>query len=59
VKPDGSLIIEKPEAASTNSEDTPFVDALETVFTEGNCGKYVPRAIFVDLEPTCIGKQIT
>jgi tubulin alpha len=30
-------------------------DSFSTFFTETGAGKYVPRAVFVDLEPTVIG----
>uniref|UniRef100_A0AAF5D2X6 Tubulin alpha chain n=1 Tax=Strongyloides stercoralis TaxID=6248 RepID=A0AAF5D2X6_STRER len=35
-------------------EDTPDNDSFKTFFNETGSGKYVPRAIFVDLEPTVI-----
>ena len=38
----------------TQSED----DSFTTFFNESMAGKYVPRSIFVDLEPTVIGKCI-
>lgn len=31
-------------------------DSFTTFFNETSTGKYVPRAIFVDLEPTVIGE---
>lgn len=31
-------------------------DSFNTFFSETGAGKHVPRAIFVDLEPTVIGK---
>lgn len=31
-------------------------DSFTTFFSETGAGKYVPRAIFVDLEPTVIGQ---
>jgi len=34
-------------------------DSFNTFFSETSAGKHVPRAIFVDLEPSVIGKQIT
>eukprot|EP01026_Neomeris_dumetosa_P029949 TRINITY_DN240_c0_g1_i7.p1 TRINITY_DN240_c0_g1~~TRINITY_DN240_c0_g1_i7.p1 ORF type:complete len:453 (-),score=60.25 TRINITY_DN240_c0_g1_i7:201-1559(-) len=37
---------------STNSRD----DAFSTFFSETGYGKYVPRALFIDLEPTVIGE---
>jgi tubulin alpha len=30
-------------------------DSFNTFFTETGSGKYVPRAVFIDLEPTVIG----
>ncbi len=30
-------------------------DSFNTFFSETNAGKHVPRAVFVDLEPTVIG----
>ncbi|CAG0883558.1 unnamed protein product [Darwinula stevensoni] len=33
-------------------------DTFNTFFMETGAGKHVPRAIFVDLEPTVIGKEI-
>jgi tubulin alpha len=31
-------------------------DSFSTFFSETGAGKYVPRAVMVDLEPTVIGK---
>lgn len=33
-------------------------DSFSTFFTETSAGKYVPRAVFVDLEPTVVGKRM-
>ena len=33
-------------------------DSFNTVFTETDAFKHVPRAVFVDLEPTVIDKKI-
>jgi hypothetical protein len=33
-------------------------DSFNTFFSETGAGKHVPRAVFVDLEPTVIGKQL-
>jgi tubulin alpha len=33
-------------------------DSFNTFFAETNSGKHVPRAVFVDLEPTVIGMII-
>lgn len=34
-------------------------DSFNTFFSETGAGKHVPRAVFVDLEPTVIGKSIS
>lgn len=31
-------------------------DSINTFFSETDSGKHVPRAVFVDLEPTVVGK---
>lgn len=49
IKPDGII---SPDA-SLGQVDSSF----GTFFSETGSGKYVPRAIFVDLEPTVIGKS--
>ena len=33
-------------------------DSFNTFFSETGAGKHVPRAVFVDLEPTVVGKFI-
>ena len=33
-------------------------DSFNTFFSETGAGKHVPRAVFVDLEPTVIGMYI-
>jgi len=33
-------------------------DSFNTFFSETGSGKHVPRGVFVDLEPTVIGKLI-
>ena len=33
-------------------------DSYSTFFCESGAGKHVPRAIFVDLEPTVIGECV-
>lgn len=45
IKPDGLL-------QSSRVGD----DSFSTFFNEAGSGNYVPRAVFVDLEPTVIGK---
>lgn len=32
-------------------------DSFSTFFSETSAGKHVPRAVFVDLEPTVVGKK--
>lgn len=34
-------------------------DSFNTFFSETGAGKHVPRAVFVDLEPTVVGKLST
>ena len=33
-------------------------DSFNTFFSETGAGKHVPRAVFVDLEPTVVGTEI-
>lgn len=33
-------------------------DSFNTFFSETDSGKHVPRAVFVDLEPTVVGKLL-
>lgn len=47
-QPDGQM----PSDTSVGVED----DSFNTFFSENNAGKHVPRAIFVDLEPTVVGR---
>lgn len=48
IEPDGQMSSHKP----VRGHD----DSFTTFFSETGAGKYVPRAIFVDLEPTVIGQ---
>lgn len=48
IQPDGQM----PSDKSIGQEDNSF----NTFFSETSSGKHVPRAIFIDLEPTPIGK---
>lgn len=48
IGPDGII-----SSASSGQADSSF----GTFFSETGSGKYVPRAIFVDLEPSVIGKS--
>ena len=47
--PDGRVVT---ESASTETDAS-----FDTFFSDTGTGKYVPRAIFVDLEPTVIGRS--
>ena len=33
-------------------------DSFNTFFSETGAGKHVPRAVFVDLEPTVVGESV-
>ena len=55
IQPDGHM----PGSPEGRPKDRPLGttdDSFTTFFSETGAGKYVPRAIFVDLEPTVIGK---
>ena len=49
VQPDGMMVMDENTDYSTD-------DSFRTFFSETSTGKHVPRAVFVDLEPTVIGK---
>ena len=49
ITPDGMM-------PSDNNDEND--DSFNTFFSETGNGKHVPRAIFVDLEPTVIGKLV-
>lgn len=50
IQPDGMM----PADTTLGAED----DSFNTFFSETNAGKHVPRAVFVDLEPTVIGMYV-
>jgi len=50
IQPDGLM----PADQTLGAED----DSFNTFFSETSAGKHVPRAVFVDLEPTVVGKTI-
>ena len=50
IQPDGQM----PSDKSVGKAD----DSFNTFFSETGSGKHVPRAVFVDLEPTVVGKQM-
>lgn len=49
IQPDGQM----PSDKTIGGGD----DSFTTFFCETGAGKHVPRAVFVDLEPTVIGEQ--
>ncbi len=49
IRPDGMM----PSDDDIGIED----DSFNTFFSETGTGKHVPRAVFIDLEPTVIGKM--
>ncbi len=50
IQPDGQM----PSDKTIGGGD----DSFNTFFSETGAGKHVPRAVFVDLEPTVIGKSV-
>ena len=50
IQPDGQM----PSDESFGTEND---DSFNTFFSETSSGKHVPRAIFIDLEPSVIGKN--
>ena len=48
IQPDGQMPTDKAAAGGD--------DSFTTFFSETGAGKHVPRAVFVDLEPSVIGK---
>lgn len=50
IGPDGVAL---DDAAQPNSRDDPF----NTFFHTGSTGRHVPRAVYVDLEPSVVGEQ--
>jgi len=67
IRPDGTLDMSQPDGhpairgrlAQENGYGDGFGDdeAFNTFFSESGAGKYVPRAVYVDLEPTVIGES--
>lgn len=49
IRPDGQI----PSDVGIGS----FEDSFSTFFSETDAGKYVPRALMIDLEPTVVGKH--
>ena len=50
IQPDGQM----PSDKTIGGGD----DSFNTFFSETGSGKHVPRAVFVDLEPSVVGKEI-
>jgi hypothetical protein len=50
IQPDGQISSDKTLAGGD--------DSFNTFFSETGAGKHVPRAVFVDLEPTVVGMYI-
>ena len=48
IQPDGQMPSDKTIGLET--------DSFNTFFSETGAGKHVPRAVFVDLEPTVVGE---
>ena len=48
IQPDGRM-----EGENVNPKD----DSFSTFFSETGAGKHVPRAVFIDLEPSVVGKH--
>ena len=51
IQPDGQM----PSDKTIGGGD----DSFNTFFSETGAGKHVPRAVFVDLEPTVVGESCT
>ena len=49
IEADGCLAPDRPQREGN--------DSFSTFFSETSSGKHVPRAIYVDLEPTVVGKN--
>ena len=48
------IIVQMPSDKAIGAGD----DSFNTFFSETGAGKHVPRAVFVDLEPTVVGTEI-
>ncbi|KAJ8319424.1 hypothetical protein KUTeg_004515 [Tegillarca granosa] len=51
IQPDGQM----PSDKTIGGGD----DSFNTFFSETGAGKHVPRAVFVDLEPTVVGRHVS
>ena len=50
---DGMMSSEQPQCSGSDRDGS-----YSTFFEESDSGKHVPRAVFVDLEPNVIGKNL-
>lgn len=50
IHPNGHMICDKPNIIPDNGDES-----YNTFFSETSAGKHVPRAIYVDLEPSVVG----
>lgn len=50
IQPDGHM--------STDESRVKIDDSFNTFFAETGAGKHVPRAVFIDLEPTVVGQSL-
>ena len=53
IHPNGHLICDKPMIVNNGDE------SYNTFFSETSAGKHVPRAIYVDLEPSVVGTALS
>ena len=53
IHPNGHLICDKPMIVNNGDE------SYNTFFSETSAGKHVPRAIYVDLEPSVVGMDLS
>ena len=64
LQPDGTMADNTPEISNGTSNGhsekiTADETSFNTFFSQSRCGKHVPRAIYVDLEPTVVGKLMS
>ena len=51
IRPDGRL--------ERDNDNAGYDDSFNTFFSSTGTGKHVPRSLFIDLEPTVVGKSLT
>uniref|UniRef100_A0A8D0GAJ2 Tubulin/FtsZ GTPase domain-containing protein n=1 Tax=Sphenodon punctatus TaxID=8508 RepID=A0A8D0GAJ2_SPHPU len=57
IQPDGTIPGNK-DIQKKDPETDQMDSSFETFFCETSSGKHVPRAVFIDLEPTVIGNLV-